>query len=338
MRRFLNQIEQCVIAVVVATLIMNFGLSFYNRAAGWIDRQSGSTTAIYNPGSSMLHGTEGRGYHRIDARGYVNDTSKLAEKYVIAVGASYTQGKEVNNGYRYTDLLNSWLGYNDEAFVYNVSQDAYYFPKIVKGFSALTQEFPQAEKIIIEIGRTDFAIEEMEDSLNQRAFDEIQTGERIKETLTWKKKVNIKIKEYSPLLYNINSKVQTLKSIKPTAENDSGKQDADLIKYRESLERVFTLLTQIYDKEIIILYHPRVSIGKDGNLNVFAEDTDEVFRKVCTKYDVSFVDMSEKFKQSYNDSFEVPYGFSNTTLGQGHFSAAGHRMVAEELIKYLENQ
>lgn len=332
-----KQIGQWILALILAALVMNLVLAFYNRAAGWIDRTAGSTTAIYNPNSSMVHGTEGRGYHRIDARGYVNNTSNLADNYVIAIGASYTQGKEVNDGERYTDLLNSWLGYSEEAFVYNVSQDAYYFPEIVKGFSALLQEFPQTNKIIIEIGRTNYTNEELVEALNQRPYDEMQTGENILSTLSWKKKINIYLKEYSPLLFNANNKVKAIKELKSNKENLE-KSELDLDLYKENLDAVFKFLTEVYDKEIIILYHPSVTIEKDGTLIIETKDTDDLFRDACKKNDITLVDMSDKFLLTYNDTYELPYGFSNTSLGQGHFSAAGHRMIAEELIKCLESE
>lgn len=328
-------IRQWFIAIVVAAFAMNILLAFYSRAAGWIDRTEGSTMAIYHPNSSMLHGSEGRGHHKTDARGYVNDTSKLADNYVLAVGASYTQGKEVEDGERYTDLLNSWLGYTDEAYVYNVSQDAYYFPKIAQGFSALVQEFPNADKIIIEINRTDFSDTELKSALEQRKFNEMQTGEKIMSTLSWKKKLNILVKEYSPLFFNANNQFKSIKELSVPKDAAKG-GTVDLDSYTESLNDVFSLMTTIYDGEIIILFHPGVSIQEDGSLKIVDKETNDIFRNVCADYDVKFVDMSDKFMQTYEENHELPYGFSNTSIGSGHFSVAGHRMIAEELMDYLE--
>lgn len=314
---------------------MNLALSFYNTGTGWLDRTSGSTLAIRDPGSSMLFGTEGRGYHRIDSRGYVNNTDVLADDYVIAVGSSFTQGKEVKDGERYTDLLNAWLGYTEEAFVYNVSQDGYYFSDIISGFSALLQEFPKADKIIIEMQSTYFTDEELAEALNQREYDEMQTGGKILSTLSWKDKAVMKIKEYSPLLYNVNNQISSVTQLKRAA-GPAQPPAPDLRSYEENLEKIFEFITSVYDGPILILFHPEIRLEEDGHLTILREETDDVFRKVCSKYSVTLVDMSDRFSQVYEESHKLPYGFSNTSFLHGHFNTDGHRMAAEELIHFLE--
>ena len=169
-KNILRQIIQWIFAGTVAFLLVNVLLAFYSRQVGWIDRDKGSTLAILNPNSIIVMGTEGRGIHKVDKRGYVNDTDELADNYILAMGASFTQGKEVKAGERYTDLLNSYFGYTDEAFIYNVAQDGYYFPDIVKGFSNITKEFPNASKIIIETGSTFYSGDELLGALDQREY------------------------------------------------------------------------------------------------------------------------------------------------------------------------
>ena len=213
MKAIVKQVIQGGIAFVISALIMNTILFFYNSRPGWIDRKKGSTTAVYTPNSGILKLTEGKGYHKSDSRGYVNDVDKLADNYVIAVGASHTQGKEVGRGERYTDLLNEWLGYTDEAYVYNVSEDGYFLPYILKGFEAVTKEFPDSSKIILEISTTYFSPDLFRDSLEQREFDENLVGQNILNTLSFKKKLNIYVKQYSPLLYNINNQINSIKKI-----------------------------------------------------------------------------------------------------------------------------
>ena len=163
---------------------MNIALGFYNRTTGWVNRTKNATKAIYYPNSSFLFGTEGRGHHKTDSRGYVNSNDKLADNYVIAVGSSYTKGLEVEPGERYTDLLNKWLGYKEESFVYNVSQSSNRLPEIISGFEALVGEFPKSSKIVVELESTSFDINALKKSRKQREFDVNQTGQNIMKTLT----------------------------------------------------------------------------------------------------------------------------------------------------------
>lgn len=338
MKKLLIQLLQWTNAILVAVLIMNCLLYFYNRTTGWIDRDSGATLSIYKPNSSFLRSTEGRGFHKTDSRGYVNDVDRLADDYVIAVGASYTQGKEVESGERYTDLLNEWLGYTDEAYVYNVSQDGYFFPDIVRGFTPLVGEFPDASKIIIEIGTTEFSVDALQNALIQRSYDESQNGNNILSNISYSKKISMAIKEYSPLFYNINEKIKNIKELN-TDDSDTKIKEVSFDKdeYKASLEDDFDLMTSLYDGDLIIIYHPTVEIDDNG-MSVVEKETDAIFQKVCDEYGVAFLDTSERFIKGYKDNNEVPYGFSNTSMGNGHFNKCGHRMMAEELLEVLKQR
>ena len=120
-------------AFITAFCICNAAMFLYEVQPGWIERDGGATLAIWDPGATLVTGTEGRGHHHVDSKGYLNDSVPTEPGYCVVVGASFTQGKEVENGKRYTDLLNDMLseqnarnsvsGKNeaDQLFVYNVS-------------------------------------------------------------------------------------------------------------------------------------------------------------------------------------------------------------------------
>ena len=332
MKRIFKKLISWALAFVLVAVLMNGAFALYSRTTGWIDRDKASTLAIYKPNSAILMGTEGRGYHRVDSRGYVNDADKLADNYIIAVGASHTQGKEIAQEKRYTDLMNAWLGYTDEAYVYNVSQDAYFFPDIAKGFSALTKEFPDSSKIIIEIGDTEFLPEKLQTALEQREYDEGQNGQNIMKGLSAKKRLVMAVKEYSPLLYNVSNKLNALKELKSTP---SSPQTFDIEEYEAVLDSVMQMMTQIYSKEIIIMYHPQVEISNEA-LIVKGKETDEVFRRICEKNEITFVDMTDAFLSEYEKTSKVAYGFSNTSIGEGHLNETGHYLIAKELVEYIK--
>lgn len=332
MNKILKQIGSWVLAFLIMSLIMNIVLAFYNRQAGWIDRSTGATNAIFYPHSGILFGTEGRGYHKSDSRGYVNDVDVLADNYVIAVGASHSQGKEVGQGERYTDLLNKWLGYETEAYVYNVSQSANYYPRIVKGFDALVQEFPDASKIVIEIGSTYYSAEELTEALNQRKFDEMQTGEHIFSTLSTFKKASVLAKQFLPLLFNVNQRYNELARISDEADSYDAGDEFNITDYTEALEKTLQLITSEFSGEIIVLYHPNVNIEHNGTMSIETAVTDDAFKAACDKYNIKVVDMSEKFLSEYAADYTVPCGFSNSKMGSGHINVDGHRMIAEELL------
>ncbi len=268
----------------------------------------------------------------------MNYGSLTESGYIITVGASYTQGKEVHRGQRFSDLLNIKMGGDEENLkVYNVSQDGFYFPNIVKSFAALIQEFPKSKCIVIEIGRTEFDPKELENALTQREYDEKQTGRYIVHNLSTKKRITMKVKEYLPFLKILSGQI----------DRASGKNDNDTLPlvydtvmaehYNKSLDAALSLIRTEYDGELIICYHPSVSISNEG-LAIKYEDTTPTFQSLCEKNGITFVDTSEAFINAYNEDYSVPYGFWNTKMGSGHLSKAGHRVIAEELYRTIEGQ
>lgn len=323
-------------ALLSAVVISNLIVFPYHRPVGWIERQNSSTLSIWDPNTTLIHGTEGHGIYKVDENGYLN-TGKLIDKdYTIAIGASFTQGKEVKSGKRYTDILNSLLSDEDEnnLHVYNVSQDGYYFPNIVKGFDSLVHEFPNSKNIIIEIGTTDYSLEEIQDSLNQRGFDEKERGCNIISTLSTKQKAILKIKEYLPIINIAKKQIETIKASKDTQKE---KENVSNEEMKSVLDESMKLIRSQYNGRLIICYHPAVEIKNDG-LEVVHSETTPMFRELCEKNNIEFVDVSDAFLSAYAEDYSIPYGFWNTTMGQGHFSVEGHRVMAQELFKVLESK
>ena len=129
---------------MLAVLICNGVLFFYNRPTAFIDRTKASTNTVFYPGSTMLHGTEGHGYYTADRNGYLNPDLPRAKKYAVLVGASHTQGEEVSAGERYADVLNSRLSDGSSLAAYVCAQDGLFLPKIIQN----SQTFESVENLL----------------------------------------------------------------------------------------------------------------------------------------------------------------------------------------------
>lgn len=224
-RIYLKTILSCCIAGVIAFMVVNLGLFLYHRPAGWIDRTDSATKSIWRPGSTIIHGTEGHGVYIADENGYLNNGKLIEDGYTIIVGASFTQGKEVSLGERYTDILNTRLSLgqnNNDLVVYNVSQDGYFFPDIVHGFSALVQEFPNSQNLIVEIGSTDFSADELLQAFDQCGFDESQTGRQITSTLSAKSKL-VMAEPANKAIYSFGKRDEKIRCSSYNGTGDKGK-------------------------------------------------------------------------------------------------------------------
>lgn len=88
--------------------------------------------------------------------------------------------------------------------------------------------------------------------------------------------------------------------------------------------------------QLIIFYHPTMTPDGDGNLeNSTDRDALAMFRTLCEKNGIVFVDMAEDFERLYKEEHRMAYGFINTSVGKGHLNRYGHRAVAERLAEVI---
>lgn len=325
---FLRQAGQWLAAGLLAVLLCNGLLYGYHNPAAWIRREQGATYAIWNPDSTHIMGTEGRGVHPVDARGYLNPRLPLAEEYTLVVGSSFTQGKEVAAGQRFVDLMNAQLSDGKTLAVYGVSQDGFYLPDVVKCFPALLAEFPGAKTIVLEIGTTACSEEALSAALNQRAPDLSCSGDGIFARMSAGQRAVLWFKETFPIL--------TLAKSQLTAMLDREVAPEETPASPETLDKALGLVRSQFAGRILVLYHPEVEITPEGKLAIWEEESLEPFRQACRRNGLSFLDTSEAFLAAYARDFAVPYGFSNTAMGIGHLNADGHRLCAQVLLEALK--
>lgn len=336
--RLTGGILKWLLAGVLAFVIVNLMTFIYNRPVGWIDRSNSATEYIWNPNRTIIHANEGFGIYQSDDNGYLNAGDLIEKNYILILGASHTQGKEIMYGKRFSDLLNEKyrnLGIikSDELLAYNLGADGHYLPSIVSGFSATVNEFPNSRAIVIEIGAVDFDIEELNEAVNHsREFDSKETGKNIVKTLSLSKKVSMTIKEWCPIIMQLKSQKALLDEAGDLASPNDGMADSihNNKEYGEALSGALRFMRSKFDGEIFIVYHPTVKI-ECGVFSVEKSEAIEFFADICVSNEVHFIDMTDRFIREYNDGYIVPYGFWNTEMGEGHLNAEGHRMIAEEL-------
>lgn len=304
-------------------LIANALCFFYKRPVGWLDTPNGAATSVWRPGAFMVHGTEGYSVSRVDDNGYINPPGTLADRYVLMMGASHTQGKEVRPAQRYSTLVNSYFSEGRGLLnAYNIASDGHFLPSQIRHFAAAVAAFPNAGAVTIEIGSTDAAPQELRDAQNQAVYAPISFADSAG-------RLKGMVKESLPLLALLKTNFQTLRA--QAAEETEGPYD-----YETELDAAMALIRSEFDGPIAFVYHPTTEIQPDGSLKLGYSDTWDIFCRVCEKNGIDVIDTGTRFARLYETERKLPYGFANTTPGSGHLNAAGHRILAEEIISYLE--
>ena len=99
--KWMKKIISACVAFILAFFVVNGIMFAYERPVAWIDTPNGASRAVRNPNAMLIHGTEGYSISKIDSYGFTNQNYALADEYILMMGASHSQGKEVTISNRY---------------------------------------------------------------------------------------------------------------------------------------------------------------------------------------------------------------------------------------------
>lgn len=328
------------VAVLLALFIMNLITFVFYDPCQELTREHGATTGLLLPDSRGVYGLEGYCIANIDDNGYVNRDLPRASSYYVVAGASHTEGLFLPLNLRYSDRLNDMLGSDNELRIYNIGRSGNFFSIVLQHLDGILGEFPDAEGIIIETDTLTYDTKALFDSQVQAGYDPSETASVMYSGLNSRQRITMQIKQYLPLIRELHKQYLTYRNM--SEENTpSDILDPDFWAqeyaggYSDALDSLMAFLRNKTDKQIIILYHPAVTIEPDGSMKLMSNGAEPYYREICAKYGIDFIDMSDTYLKAYEKDHIVPYGFANTTMGAGHTNREAHRMMAEELYKVI---
>ncbi len=336
----IKQLIQWGVALLLALFVMNIiTFAFYDPCQELV-RGSGSTTGYLFPMSKGVYGLEGYCIANIDENGYVNRNLKRSDSYYVVAGSSHTEGLFIPLNLRYSDLLNDMLGGGDELKVYNIGRSDNFFSVVLQHLDGILGEFPDAQAIIIETDSLAYDTKALYDSTVQTGYDPSETAESLVSSLSARQRLTMHVKQGLPLIRELHKQYLTYLGSK------AGQSSSDILDpefwaseyaggYEEALDSLMSFIRSRTDKRVIILYHPAISLEKDGSMKFLTNGAEPYYKAACDRYGIDFVDMSETFEKAYEEDHIIPYGFNNTTPGVGHMNREAHRMIAEELYRVL---
>lgn len=332
-KKIIKSFLQWSAAITLGFCIVNLLCMAYERPVGWIDTPNGPSPAGWNPGAVLIHGTEGYGINKIDGNGYINPQGTLQEPFVLCMGSSHTQGKELSAGENYVSLINQqYSKASGSLAAYNIASDGNFLPSLIKHFPAAVEAFPHPAAITIEISSADFSVEELQNAMEQTTYNEHQSVKNLSSHMGLKDKLKVFIKEYLPLVSLVKSKLETSAAapIGDAAPEAGSKADA-----QAALENAIAKIRSQYNGKILFIYHTQTIIEEDGTVSFAPDALFDTLQSACTENDIALLDMRPIFAEHYAQHREIPYGFSNTKPGNGHLNALGHRLIAEAVSQQI---
>lgn len=327
----LTFLKKWFLAICISFALINVICFFYERQVGWKDTPNGASRAIREPHSIIVHGTEGYSITKVDKNGYINPDKDLADEYLLIMGSSHTQGKEISPDKKFSVLVNDSFRDDKYLHTYNISCDGSYLPSQIKHFKAALEAFPGASIVVIEIASTDYAASVIEQSLKQSEYDPLDSAIWF-ENMSMKDKIRIAVKDYIPMVSKIRKNIITIEEAKSVKDN----QPIVLDQYKMVINKALQLIRSETDVPIVFVYHPGVIVNYDSSVSLEYSETWDIFEEACLQNGIDVIDTGEAFLECYENSKALPYGSLNTTLGTGHLNATGHKIIADEIIEYME--
>lgn len=357
MKKTIKTLLSWCLAAVISLLLANLISFFYRSGAGSIPRENAFSSSIRTPNSRMVRGSEGYGINHVDENGYLNDdTLPLKDDYILMMGSSHAEGLQVMQKDSMVSVLNRMLDPGART-VYNLGTAGYTLPLIIEGFPAALEEFPHAKAVMIEISQLAFSADELTQAMDQTKYDPASAGPALMNSLDAGRRLRNKMLELVPLIsllrqqidsmdFNLNDAfgikdfLEAQKTAPAPAPETAQAIDAEAAAAKEAaafsgaLNQSFALLRAEFTGPIILLYHSGVAMQPDGSL-VIARDMRyyDAYAAACKQNGIVFVDPGDAFLQAFEKDCSVPYGFSNTTMLNGHLNRLGHKIVAEAFYK-----
>lgn len=318
-------LKLCLSGILAVIILSAFCLVYYNPpiAVANPDKFTNNKAQAYYHWADM---TEGFGYGKINNLGFNSpEDVEYTDRVIAVLGSSHTQAYQVSQSKSYVSLFNDKMP--EEIKVINLASAGHFFRITASNFRYFAEAFENVDHAFIETHTLEFSLKELEGILNEDYHRDMGARGTI-----------YNLAQKIPYLRLIVKQYQDIGSENEAVEA-SDNTEIDYVAYEEALDKVMKKLSDIAEENDIklsILYHSWIKINDDCSASRNDDSTAvDIFKKVCEANGIGVVDVVDSFIENYYENRELPYGFANTTIGSGHLNETGHRIIADELYRYV---
>lgn len=315
------------ISIIFSLLLLSVFCLFYSYSGVHITNKNKTTDYTWLPFQFRSVATEGYSYFRMDYNGY-NNIYVPHNIDVLIMGSSHMEAANVNKKENTSALL------TDKFNVYNIGISGHTIYRCADNLSN-AYDYYKPKTIIIETDKVKLEEKEIELVINKKA----------KPIPSYDSGLIFYLQRFIPCSVNLYNQIDNwhsldknlFKSNKITKNNKETELCIDK-EYKNSLRNFLLFIKNSIPNDInlIIIYHPKSKINKDGSYQSTINETYSViFSNECKHLGIDFIDLSYEFENYYNKNRKLPHGFVNTKLGAGHLNRYGHKIFADVLEKEL---
>lgn len=325
-------------AGIVSVVIICGLLCFYSIIPVHVDNTRGNTDYVWPANSIWVKATEGIAFGKNDAKGF-NNKSVVKNPDIVVLGSSHMEATNVMQDENAAYLLSEML--KGKYSLYNMGISGHNFYKVCQYLPANFELYDKVPKVVI--------IETSTVNISQNNVDEILASS-IERTPSYSTGI-IGTLQRVPFFRTLYNQLEggLLKLFMPISGLSVSNIDEDIepvtdtsvteIKIDETAyDELFSYLKEMEEKygtQIIICYHPTEKLMEDGSIYFNSDEYLTTFSRFADKYNISFVDMTNRFENMYYQENHVAHGFCTGELAAGHLNKYGHAAMADELYNVI---
>lgn len=293
-----------------------------------------NTDYVWQANTPWVRATEGVSVGLIDSQGF-NNKVVIDNPDVLVVGSSHAEAQNVMQDENFCSLLND--KFDGEYEAYNMSISGHNFYKATQYLPATLQVYSKVPKyIIIETDNTALSEQDVSKAINGEVEITPVNDTGVVAELQKLPYLRAMYHQLTGGMLNMLLPEQNKKST--NIINTDNVTNVKVIIDEAPYEQMFNYLQKLeqdFDTNIIIMYHPFEKLNDDGSISFGKEDYTSVFAQYAEKHDITFVNMTDDFREMYESEHHVPHGFVTGKIGSGHLNKYGHAAIADRLYQTI---
>lgn len=335
-----------VCSLLVSFLLLNIVCFFYYNIPVHSESESNSTDYVWEKNKFYSRGTEGFAWGKTDANGFNNlSVENSVNPDILIMGASHTEAFNVSQTENYPYLLEKYIDSNiSDMSVYNIGISGHRITTCFSNFENAIKEFEPGKYVIMEVSTTELTLDEI-NQVFEGSVKELHST--VNPLLVFLQKIpffrcvyyqidkmGLEINFPSFKKDQVESSQEKLVSGKATSVNAVGEDDYNLAL--NLLMKQIGDIAKENDVKLIIFNHSSLIIDRNGKvMPMKTSEKSIMFAEACRNNGIELMDMHGAFSENYKSTYRLPYGFSNTEVGEGHLNQYGHKVIADELYKLI---
>lgn len=314
-----------ILAGISAIMILSGFTIVYCNSGIHITNTTGATDYKWEARQLKTIMTEGFAWFHMDDAGFNNSYPAKTKVSNLLIGSSHMGAINVNPKKNTGYLLNEMM----PGYTYNIGMGGHKIYNCVRNLSDAIDEYMPTGYVFLETNSIELDVDSMKKVLDG-------TYPRIPSYDTG---MIYKIQKFVPAIKHLYNNIDVWRSgtgISPEVERVFDEE------YEELLGQFLAKAQRDASKtgaKLVIFYQPRTRIDEAGNIiNSTDQDPLQVFKAKCKENDILFVDLTDPFTELYETENILAHGFYNTAVGAGHLNEAGHRAIAETLVRAIQEE